>query len=615
MCGLVGYFTFEKGAIDQSLGHRLVEMMVRRGPDDQGTWTDRAHCFLGFRRLSIIDLSERAHQPIESADGRYILVFNGEIYNFKELRGQLEGHGYRFRSSGDSEVVLYSLIHWGTDALDRFNGMFALALYDSDSSQLLLARDHAGIKPLYYLRDSKGLVFASQFNQILAHPWSSAHHLDRDSLGLYLRLGFVPAGYSILDGASMMEAGSWLELDAEGSLEQGRYFEFPRLRTPELFGEEAFEATDEAVTNAIRRQLVSDVPIGVFLSGGIDSPLVAAKANALSDSPVRAFTIGLEENPRDEASEAIRYAERLGLAQNLRYFSEQDALDLIEDVVEAFSEPFGVDSAFPTMLVARLARESVKVMLGGDGGDELFWGYAERFASVLDLAPAFRRPHWRRSIAWWAHRFSGLGQASWNQRFHSIGDWYRAKHTRIPEPWLARIFPEGPTWPESFGAFSFTGSSYDETAQWLRWNEFQIHLAMVLMKVDGASMHESLEVRVPLLDREVIEVATRVDWRSCLDLEARVGKVPLRRSLSRHIQWQSQEKKGFWVPMGDWLRGPLRGLFEEQMLGRRELAGVPLDRTALLEMWRLHQGGYDLGWGLWILLSLSLWEMNSLACR
>lgn len=615
MCGLVGCLAFGRERVDPRLGKGLVDMLARRGPDDEGTWSDHAHCFLGFRRLSILDLSENAHQPIISSDGRHVLVFNGEIYNFKELRRQLEHHGHRFRSTGDSEVVLYSLVEWGEKALERFNGMFALALFDTEKKRLLLARDHAGIKPLYCFRSAKGLVFASQFKQILAHPWTSDQSLCRDGLGLYLRLGFIPSGLSILEGASMLDAGSWIEFGIEGESRQGRYFDFPTWQNPDLFGEEAFEAVDAAVTSAVKRQLVSDVPVGVFLSGGIDSPLVAAKVAALAGSSVKAFTIGLRDHPRSEASDAAQYANELGLRHATQVFSEQDALDLVDDVIEAFSEPFGVDSAFPTMLIARLAREEVKVMLGGDGGDELFWGYAGRFASVLGLATAFRKPHWRRSVDWWAHRFFGMGQSSWNLRFATIGDWYRSKHTRIPESWLIRVFPEGPAWPETFSAFRSGEWSLDKTAQWMRWNEFQIHLAMVLMKVDGASMHESLEVRVPLLDREVVDVAARVDWESCLDLGTGLGKMPLRKSLQRHVGWQSEEKKGFWVPMGDWLRGPLKGLFEEQVLSRRDLAGMPIDNRSVGKLWRCHQEGEDFASGLWILLSLALWESRHLSAR
>lgn len=616
MCGLVGYLALQEGEIDLGLGKELVDAMARRGPDDEGIWCDHVHCFLGFRRLSILDLSDHAHQPIVSSDGRHVLVFNGEVYNFRELRHQLEQHGHRFRSTGDAEVVLYSLVEWGTEALERFNGMFALALYSTEENRLLLARDHAGIKPLYYLLDSsKGLVFASQFKQILAHPWSAAQSLSREGLGLYLRLGFIPSGYSILEGASMLQPGTWLELDSGGVLRRGRFFEFPKWQTPELRGQEAFDAIDAAVTAAVERQLVSDVPVGVFLSGGIDSPLVAAKIAELGQSSVKAFTIGLRGSASDEASDAVKYSRRLALQHTVRYFADDDVLQLLDDVVDAYSEPFGDYSAFPTMLVSRSAHRQVKVMLGGDGGDELFWGYAGRFSSVLSLAPAFRQPHWKRSVQWWAHRFVGWGNSSWNLRFPTIGDWYRAKHTHIPESWLARVFPEGPEWPQAYNAFSFDGSSLNETAQWLRWNEYQAHLAMVLMKVDGASMHESLEVRVPLLDREVVMVAARVDWESCLDLETGLGKLPLRKSLQSHVGWQTEEKKGFWVPMGDWLRGPLKGLFEERVLSRNDLAGVPIDSSSLGDLWRSHQQGEDFAWGLWILLSLALWEGHHLDAR
>lgn len=606
MCGICGELTFSGFAADIE---QLTAMMARRGPDGAGTWTDGAACQLGFRRLAILDLSTAADQPMVTPDGRYALVFNGEIYNFQELRQALEQEGLAFRSTGDTEVLLYALIHWGKAALDRLNGMFALGFYDRVERKLLLARDHAGIKPLYYLLTAEGIVFASQYDQILAHPWRRGLEVAHDALALYLRLGYIPAPYALLKNTHMLEAGAWLEVTADGRTTHGRYYEFPLYRTPDLTGQAAYEAVNAALTAAVKRQMISDVPIGAFLSGGIDSPLVAAKMQIASPNAVRAFTIGSEGSRFDESQEATRYARHLGLNHTVEHVSPAGAVTMIEDVVQACGEPFADYSIFPTMLVSELARRQVTVMLSGDGGDELFWGYVGRFGSVLQTAHDYRRPHAWRSLRWGSKKLLNVGNGHENLCWPSIGDWYRAKHTRLPEYWLSRLFSGLPSWPVDFELYDYDGWRSDETAQWLRWNEFIGHLSMVLLKVDRASMHHSLEVRVPLLDREVIDVATRVDWQSCLDVASNIGKLPLRSALATHVPQATAVKRGFSVPMDEWLRGSLRPLFEEQVIGRDEILGLPLERPVISDLYRLHLSGErDYSWGLWVLLSLALWE-------
>jgi asparagine synthase (glutamine-hydrolysing) len=587
--------------------------MARRGPDDAGIWHDNEHCVLGFRRLAILDLSPAGHQPMQTADGRFTLVFNGEVYNFRELRRELEQKGARFRSSGDAEVVLQALAQWGTAALDRFNGMFALGFYDVLKKRLLLARDHAGIKPLYYLLCTQGLVFASQYDQILRHPWSRGIAVSTDARALYLRLGYIPAPYAWLANTHMLEAGSWLQLDASGRMERGAYFRFPVRPTSELRGEQAWEAVDAAVTSAVRRQKVSDVPIGAFLSGGIDSPLVAAKLRSAVQSDVKAFTLGTDVPELDEAADASRYAGELGITQIIERATERDALAMLDEALSASSEPFADYSIIPTLLIARAARKSVTVILSGDGGDELFWGYAERFASVLESAASFAQPRWQRRLRWGIKKKFKHGAGHRNWHFPSIGDWYRAKHSHLKEEMLRDIFPACPGWPGEFALYRYDGFDPEETAQWLRWNEFVGHLARVLLKVDRASMHHSLEVRVPLLDREVIDVALRVNWQSCLSLAPLLGKLPLRKSLARHARFQTTQKKGFSIPMDNWLRGPLRQIFQEAVLERSELAGLPIDRIRLQHLFERHQAReLNCGWGLWSLLSLALWEQKYL---
>ena len=608
MCGICGELQIGQGpARDAATIAHLSALMARRGPDDAGQWQDGGHAWLAFRRLAILDLSPAGHQPMLTPDGRYALVFNGEVYNFAALRRELEGHGLAFRSSGDTEVVLQALAHWGVAALDRLNGMFALGFYDRRERTLLLARDHAGIKPLYYLQDGRGVFFASQYDQIMRHPWAAGREVSAAGLGLTLRLGYIPAPYALLDGTHMLPPGSWLRVDGAGRVERGTYYRFPAYQTPDLRGAAANEAVAAAVAEAVRRQMVSDVPLGGFLSGGIDSPLVVANMRG-GGRPVRAYTIGAP-GADDESADAAAYARQLGVEHVLEQFTPDRALDWLETVIAACSEPLADHSVFPTLLVSQLARRDMTVMLSGDGGDELFWGYAERFGSVLRRAADFRQPHWQRSARWGARRFLNVGDGHANLRARDIGDWYRQKHSRIPAEWLAAIFPDAPDWPRDFSLFDYDGWQADTTAQWLRWNEFAGHLSMVLLKVDRASMANSLEVRVPLLDREVLAVAARVDWRSCLDLESGLGKLPLRAALARHTPAQTATKRGFQIPMAAWLRGPLREVLADTFAGRHELLGLALRRPALVDMLEEHVSGRaDLSRALWTLLSLALWQ-------
>jgi asparagine synthase (glutamine-hydrolysing) len=597
MCGIVGVLTYERSvsALRGQVEHAM-ELMARRGPDASGLWTDDQACMIGFRRLSILDLSDAGNQPMLTRDRRYALVFNGELYNFREIRKTLEAGGVSFRSTGDAEVVLYALAVYGVEALRQFNGMFALAFYDTVARRLLLARDHAGIKPLYLLRHRNGLVFGSQYDQILSHPWARGQKVNPEALGLYLRIGYIPPPLGVLDDTHALEPGSWFSAAADRSLAQGRYFELPRFQVPDLHGLEAHEAVDAAVGAAVRRQLVSDVPLGVMLSGGIDSPLVAAKAQQANEAPLPAFTLGTNGGPLDESVAARRYADALGLRHFVRHITSSEIVGLLNDVVAAYSEPHDDFSIFPTVAVSRLAREHVKVVLSGDGGDDLFWGYPERM--IAPLQPA------RRS---WLPAFGRVNPATLTAP--ETGETQLRRHSFVHPLQLQAIFPMLPEPPRDFSLFAFDGGDQDRVAQWLRWNEYSGHLGRVLQKVDRASMHQSLEVRVPLLDREVVDLACRVNWRSCVDLRRGQGKLPLRTSLRRHLRFQTVPKRGFTVPMAEWLRGPLRPFVEDMLLSRPDLLGLPLNQVALQRVFRRHRMRVESSpWLLWRLLSLSLWE-------
>ncbi|RJP83253.1 MAG: asparagine synthase (glutamine-hydrolyzing) [Desulfobacteraceae bacterium] len=607
MCGIAGELRFSAGP-GEADWPKISSLMARRGPDDEGIWKNDPNCTFVFRRLSIIDLSKNGHQPMLDATGRYVLVFNGEVYNFDELRQELETYGVHFRSHSDTEVVLYALIQWGQKALEKFNGMFALAFYDSQTKRLLIARDHAGIKPLYYLHTQDGVVFSSQYDQLLAHPLSRRSGVSMEALGLYLRLAFIPAPYAILNHSHMLEPGTWAVFTLEGKKETGAFFTFPSYRVPSLMGDEAIEAIDAALTAAVKRHLVSDVPVGGFLSGGIDSPLVMAKMRMLSNGIIHAFTLGTDGDITDESQDAISYAAEIGIEQTVWQFRPDEALSMIEDVVAACGEPFGDYSIFPTMMISRIAGREYKVMLSGDGGDELFWGYPNRAIKFIAAANDFRLPFMGRKIRFGAEKYLKLGDCNPLTRFKTLGDVQRKFHTHLPENILNDIFPTLPSWPVEFEKYDYNGWETDPSAQWQRWNEYVSHLTMVLLKVDRASMYHSLEVRVPLLDREVIEVASKVDWRSCLDMEKGIGKMPLRTILAKHIKQQTEQKRGFAIPMGQWLRTSLRDIFEEKVLKRDNFLGLEMDQKAMHNLFQLHDSGrIDYGWGLWPFLSLALW--------
>ena len=607
MCGIAGELRFREKEPAGADWDRISSMMSRRGPDDSGFWAEDGSCTLAFRRLSIIDLSSGGHQPMTAGKGRYVLVFNGEVYNFVELREQLQQRGVTFRSTSDSEVVLHALIEWGAAALAKFNGMFALAFYDSIEKKLLLARDHAGMKPLYYLTSDRGIVFGSQYDQLLAHPWSYGLGVSREALGLYLRLAYIPAPFAMIEKTHMLEPGTWMEITANGQSQQGRFFILSQYAEPSLRGEEALEAVDEAITRAVRRHLISDVPVGAFLSGGIDSPLVVAKMRSVSANPIQTFTIGTGEKQTDESLDAQAYAKEIGVEHKIEYVRTDQVLDLVAEVIDACGEPFGDYSIFPTLLAARLASRDHKVVLSGDGGDELFWGYPSRFATLIRLAVDFRMPLWLRRVRWGVKRAFLRG----NDRYllmDSVGNAHRAMHTRFPEALLEEIFPSLPVWPPGCNVYAYDGREIDQIGQVSRWNEFAYHLTMVLMKVDRASMYNSLEVRVPLLDREVIDVASKVDWRDCLQIGQQLGKIPLRRVLAKHVRYQTHAKRGFEAPMATWLRTSMKDMFEEYVLNQTDLLGLEINRKAVRGVFDQHvHGKRNYAKGLWPLLSLALW--------
>lgn len=607
MCGLCGVTLREPVAAEAVPAVRaMTELMRRRGPDDEGLWHDE-HTVLGFRRLSILDLSDAAHQPMPTADDRFLLVFNGELYNFRELRAQLERQGVRFRSDGDSEVVLEALAAWGPAALRRFNGMFALAFYDRLERRLVLARDPMGIKPLYYLEAREGVVFGSQYDQIVRSPWCDRGAVDDEAVGLYLRLSYVPAPYGVIAGTRQVQPGEYVEV-VEGRVERrARFFEWPDVEGPYLTSTELAEQVPAVLEQAVARQRVSDVPIGTFLSGGIDSPLVSALL-AASGASAPAFSIGSEDAAYDESRAASAFAEDLGLEHVLRTCTGNDALDLLDDHTAAYGEPFADFSSFPSMLASSLAADRVKVVLSGDGGDELFWGYLRSWKALANR-PLFRLPQPLRLGGYGAMKVARRHRPDRGVLFPTLGDWYLNMHTFFREPDRSEVAAPFDDLPTDFDLYRLAGvPSRDGLAQWTRRNEVLGHLQMVLLKVDRASMHYGLEVRVPLLDLEVVKLATRIAPDDCMD--ETLGKLPLRHELARRTRPEliDPEKRGFNMPMQQWLCNELRPQVEDRLLQGGGFLTDRLDHRKLRAVYERHcEGSADFTGALWSLLAMELW--------
>jgi asparagine synthase (glutamine-hydrolysing) len=548
-----------------------------------------------------------------AADGRSVIVFNGEIYNFPELRAQLEQNGVRFRSRSDTEVLLEALNLWGVTAIPRLNGMFAFAWYDTTNRTLILARDHAGIKPLYYFTHPQGLAFSSQFNALLHTHWGEPGPIREDVLRLFLRLHHIPAPFGLLENTFQLEPGHYLVVRPDGSINKKSWWTLPSEFDTDLSGQRALEATAKAIDEAVRRQRIADVPLGVFLSGGVDSPLVTAVARQQMSSELKAFTIGNPGWRQDESETAKVFAQLLDVDHYVHSTGGNEALQTIDDVIDAQHEPFADFSIIPTLLISRFAKNKITVALSGDGGDELFFGY-ERPLSLLKSGNDFSRP-WPIRVALFTAGKYGVG----TKRSDVIvartpGHYYFEVNCRLNEDDLRRMAPGLKSFPTSFDLYKSNGTRKPlDLANYSRHVEFYGQLQRGLKKVDMASMHNSLEVRVPLLDREVIEQSLRIDPFECM--RGGVRKSILRHLLSRFIPAEAipTPKLGFAVPLGDWLRGPLRQLAEDTLLSGDLYPTGVFDRKAVQKYCHQHlSGGRDLKWGIWTLLTLQWWATKHL---
>lgn len=610
MCGILGEVSTEGRLSSEVEFKALLAKSKLRGPNQVGYWTDSRQIHLGFNRLAILDTSINGNQPVISPNGRFVLVFNGEIYNYKELQKTYGIPDHALRSGADSEILAHLCERLPARKIaEQLNGMFAIAIADTKVKTLYLFRDFAGIKPLFYGIQSDTLVLASQFDQVFLHPKFRPHlQLRPEIMREYLGMGYLQAPNTAFKDIYQCNPGELITYDAHsGQLTREQFCTFAANPESILTEEDSVEALGHCMEEVVKDQMVSDVPLASFLSGGIDSPLICAYASHVNPG-IKAFTIGLEEAELDEGPMARRYAQYLGIPHHLITFSKGEILNILDEHFRAFSEPFGDYSSLPTFLVTKIARQHATVMLSGDGGDELFWGYP-RYLNLARHLPWFQWPRSVRRGASYLGRKAGK-KISYGVSAHTeIGAWARDQQLHNRDNILQTLLLENDSSNETNELYRYSEGK-DRTAflKWFRWNEFYGHLQRVLIKVDRASMGNSLEVRVPFLDKRIIELA----WQ----LEPGLGKshqelkYVLKKLMARHFSsgLVNHKKMGFTIPIGQWMRYEIREEIEGVLLDG-PIFGHEYFYPGAIEPFIMDFSRKGIGnpWGIWILYAWQKW--------
>jgi asparagine synthase (glutamine-hydrolysing) len=587
----------------------MTEALRHRGPDDAGIWqAPDGTVALGHRRLSIVDLSVLGRNPMTLGRGSSWITYNGEVYNYRALRSELQRDGYSFVSETDTEVVLAAYDRWGIDCLERFVGMFAFALWDGSKGRLTLARDRLGKKPLYYARYADRFVVASELKAVLADP-AFPREIEPSAIPLYLKYGYIPSPATIYRHAFKLPPGHFATLTGD-DLQVRRYWDpvaIAAARSEASDPSDELAALDRVLREAVALRLVADVPVGAFLSGGIDSSLVVALMKEASPQPVRTFTIRFANAEYNEADHAAAVARHLGTEHHEETCGDRELLGVVDRLPEMFDEPFADASAIPTFLVSRVARERVTVALSGDGGDELFHGYP-RYAHHANAGWMLAMPQSvRRAVAVGAARLP-------TRRLRRVADVLRSddpdRYARFITWWqvdeIAALTGRSPDDAALYADARARTATLDEAARPPLLDLVSYLPDDILAKVDRTSMAVSLEARAPLLDHRVVELALRMP--AARKRSGSLTKWPLRRLLYQRVPRALVErpKMGFGVPLDDWFRGPLRRRMDDYCAGPDlELVGV--DPQPVRRLWTAFQSGRsqraDLLWQMFCLVA------------
>lgn len=650
MCGIAGLLSADR--VDPALLMRMAGAIAHRGPDDQGIWSDE-EAGIGFahRRLSILDLSPQGHQPMHSADGRFVICFNGEIYNHAAIRAELEGNGQTpeagWRGHSDTEVLLQAFVAWGVEAtITRAVGMFAFALWDRKARQLHLVRDRFGEKPLYYGWAGRDLVFGSELKALRCHP-KFDREVDRAALKAFAARTYVPAPRSIYRNTFKLPPGTVLSISTDalrqplstppqegqgGALRLHRYWSYRDvvrggLADPITHEQEALDQLEQALADSINGQSFADVPVGAFLSGGIDSSTVAALYQKYSSQPVRTYSIGFEQGGFNEAEHAKAVAARLGTIHHEHYVTVEEARDVIPLLPAMYDEPFADSSQIPTFLVSRFARRDVTVALTGDGGDELFGGYNRHIIAPRLWRQIRRVPRPVRAIA--AAPFSRVPPGLWSLLGRMVGSartpflgvrvqkGLRVARSAASADDIYLSFldewsqEENPVLAADGPASGFDLDAGDDAAEAVRMMYCDAVSYLpddILAKVDRASMAVGLETRLPFLDHRVAGVAARIPL--AMKIRGSHGKQILRKLLCRELPAAlfDRPKAGFAIPVGEWIRGPLRPWAEDLLEPHSMAAEGYFDPAIVHRRWQEHLAGRrDSTPALWAILMFQAW--------
>jgi asparagine synthase (glutamine-hydrolysing) len=629
MCGIAG-FVLRDGIPDPTIVRAMCDRIRHRGPDDDGYYLG-PHCALGMRRLSIIDL-DTGHQPISNEDGTVWVVFNGEIYNYRQIRAGLEARSHRFSTASDTEILVHLYEEEGLAGLDRLRGMFVFAIWDASRRRLLIARDRFGKKPLYFADLPGGLYFGSELKCLQA-AGVSLGELDPEALRLYFLLGYVPEPFSPLRAVRKLDAGGYLVFE-NGQLSKGRYW---RLPPPALDQPAAGPVEDtrrllrETFDEAVRIRMISDVPLGAFLSGGIDSSCVVASMAMQSPEPVRTFSIGFPEASFSELEWARLVARRFQ-TEHHEIVVEPDSVSLVSRLVGHFDEPFGDSSAIPTFIVSQFAARHVKVVLSGDGGDELFAGYESVLRGIHARRIWDSVPHFaRRALAWTADRLPYSAYGKNYLRAVSRGSALERYFESNCLPHYLRKALLEPGWMFALDEANLTRVfadcllplGTDILIQALYFEATSKLVGDMLVKVDRMSMANSLEVRCPFLDQELAHLAARIPY--AWKYRNGVGKSIVREALGDRLppELLNRPKMGFGVPLAKWFRGSLRGFLRDHLTSRECLERGVVSPAFVRYLLDEHDSGRrdNCHW-LWMLLMFELWcrawsaspEGNLLTC-